>query len=64
MERPGAIGVLAIEEQEAWTEYLDATRDQPVQRYEEMEPWAWARLGQRLRAIHTRRMAVTEDDGA
>jgi hypothetical protein len=47
--------LLLIEEADAWFEYLEATRGQSVQRYKEVEPWAWARLSQRLRAIKTRR---------
>ena len=47
--------LLMIEEADAWIEYLDATRGQSAVRYKEVEPWAWARLTQRLRAIRTRR---------
>ena len=47
--------LLLIEEADAWFEYLAATRGQTAARYKEVEPWAWARLGQRLRAIRTRR---------
>jgi hypothetical protein len=47
--------LLLIEEADAWFEYLEATRGQSVFRYKEVEPWAWARLTQRLRAIKTRR---------
>jgi hypothetical protein len=47
--------LLLMEEADAWFEYLDATRGQSVARYGEIEPWAWARLVQRLRAIRTRR---------
>jgi hypothetical protein len=47
--------LLQIEEADAWFEYLEATRNQTVVRYKELEPWAWARLNQRLRAIRTRR---------
>jgi hypothetical protein len=47
--------LLLVEEADAWFEYLDATRGQSVLRYGEVEPWAWARLAQRLRAIKTRR---------
>jgi hypothetical protein len=47
--------LLLIEEADAWFEYLEATRAQSALRYEEVEPWAWARLTQRLRAIKTRR---------
>jgi hypothetical protein len=47
--------LLLIEEADAWFEYLEATRGQSLLRYGEIEPWAWARLTQRLRAIKTRR---------
>jgi hypothetical protein len=47
--------LLLIEEADAWFEYLEATRAQSERRYVELEPWAWARLSQRLRAIRARR---------
>ena len=47
--------LLLIEEADAWFEYLEATRGQSDVRYGEVEPWAWARLRQRLRAVKTRR---------
>jgi hypothetical protein len=47
--------LLQIEEADAWFEYLEATRSQTERRYGEIEPWAWARLNQRLRAIRARR---------
>ena len=47
--------LLLIEEADAWFEYLAATRGQTAARYPEVEPWAWARLGQRLRAVRTKR---------
>ena len=47
--------LLMIEEADAWFEYLEATRGQSALRYKEVEPWAWARLSQRLRAIKARR---------
>lgn len=50
-----AVELLMIEEADAWFEYLEATRGQSEVRYGEVEPWAWARLCQRLRAITTRR---------
>jgi hypothetical protein len=50
-----ATELLLIEEADAWFEYLEATRGQSAFRYVEVEPWAWARLSQRLRAIRTRR---------
>ena len=43
---------LAIEEADAWFEYLEVTRAEIGSgRYQEIEPWAWARLSQRLRAV-------------
>jgi hypothetical protein len=53
--RREAYELLMIEEADAWFEYLEATRGQAEQRYGEVEPWAWARLRQRLRALATRR---------
>ena len=50
-----AYELLLIEEADAWFEYLEATRGQSRGRYAEVEPWAWSRLSQRLRAIRTRR---------
>jgi hypothetical protein len=47
--------LLRIEEADAWFEYLEATRTQMHARYQEIEPWAWSRLRQRLRAIRARR---------
>jgi hypothetical protein len=47
--------LLAIEEADSWFEYLEATRGQTAVRYAEIEPWAWSRLNQRLRAIRARR---------
>jgi hypothetical protein len=47
--------LLMIEEADAWFEYLEATRGQTEPRYREVEPWAWARLSQRLRAVRTKR---------
>ena len=47
--------LLLIEEADAWFEYLEATRGQSTVRYAEVEPWAWVRLRQRLRAIKARR---------
>ena len=50
-----AYELLLIEEADAWFEYLTATRGQAELRYGQIEPWAWARLSQRLRVIRTRR---------
>jgi len=52
---PHAEELLQIEEADAWFEYLEATRNQSSQRYKEVEPWAWARLNQRLRVVRARR---------
>jgi hypothetical protein len=47
---------LAIEEADAWFEYLEVTRAEISSgRYTEIEPWAWARLSQRLRAVKRKR---------
>ena len=53
--RRDAYELLLIEEADAWFEYLEATRAQSKARYHEVEPWAWARLGQRLRAVRAKR---------
>jgi len=47
--------LLLIEEADAWFEYHESTHGQLPTRYAEVEPWAWARLQQRLRAIRARR---------
>jgi hypothetical protein len=47
--------LLQLEEADAWFEYLESTRGQSETRYGELEPWAWARLAQRLRAVRARR---------
>ena len=54
-EEREAYELLLIEEADAWFEYLEATRGQSEARYKEVEPWAWARLRQRLRAVRARR---------
>jgi hypothetical protein len=54
-DEPEVHELLLIEEADAWFEYLEATREQSSHRYGEIEPWAWSRLTQRLRAIRTRR---------
>jgi hypothetical protein len=47
---------LAIEEADAWFEYLETTRaEASSSRYQEVEPWAWARLSQRLKAVKKKR---------
>ena len=50
-----AYELLLIEEADAWFEYLEATQGQTELRYKDLEPWAWARLSQRLRAIRARK---------
>jgi hypothetical protein len=54
-----AFELLLIEEADAWFEYLEAIRGQSAVRYLEVEPWAWARLSQRMRAIRTRRSKLS-----
>ncbi|HEX2045315.1 MAG TPA: hypothetical protein VHF23_06800 [Gaiellaceae bacterium] len=50
---------LAIEEADAWFEYLESTQAEVSSgRYEEVEPWAWARLRQRLRAVERKRSRI------
>jgi hypothetical protein len=51
--------LLMIEEADAWFEYLEATRGQNETRYKELEPWAWARLSQRLRAVKAKRARLS-----
>jgi hypothetical protein len=53
--REDVVELLMIEEADAWFEYLEATRGQGESRYGEVEPWAWSRLRQRLRALRARR---------
>ena len=57
-----AYELLQIEEADAWFEYLETTSGHTGTRYFEVEPWAWARLVQRLRAIaaHRRRLGAAE----
>lgn len=59
MEREHTREALTIEEADAWFEYLEATQAEiGTGRYDEMEPWAWARLHQRLRAVERKRAGV------
>jgi hypothetical protein len=51
--------LLLIEEADSWFEYLEATRGHTETRYREVEPWAWARLQQRLRGIRARRTRLS-----
>ena len=47
---------LAIEEADAWFEYLEVVRAHCGSgRYDEVEPWAWARLRQRLKRVEAAR---------
>jgi hypothetical protein len=56
MERDDVQETLLIEEADAWFEYLEATQAEiGTGRYDEVEPWAWARLNQRLRAVERKR---------
>ena len=58
MEREERYEALLIEEADAWFEYLEATQAEAATgRYDEVEPWAWARLNQRLRAVERKRRA-------
>jgi len=59
VETEHAEELLQIEEADAWFEYLEATRVQSRTRYSELEPWAWARLSQRLRAVRARRARLS-----
>ena len=55
-----ALEILAIEEADAWFEYLEAVREEAqTARYDEIESWAWARLRQRLRAVDAKRSDVS-----
>jgi len=56
--------LLMIEEADAWFEYGEAIRGQTEARYLELEPWAWARLQQRLRAIKARRARLSRPAAA
>jgi hypothetical protein len=50
---------LLIEEADAWFEYLEATQSEVgTGRYDEVEPWAWIRLKQRLRAVERKRSGL------
>jgi hypothetical protein len=50
---------LLIEEADAWFEYLEATQAEAATgRYDEVEPWAWARLNQRLRVVDRKRTGL------
>lgn len=63
-ERPRtAREVLQIETADAWFEYLATTRRVDGVRYGEIEPWAWARLRQRLRAVKARVAALERPPG-
>jgi hypothetical protein len=56
--------LLLMEEADAWFEYLESVRGQSAVRYLEVEPWAWARLAQRLRAIRARRAKLAPAEAA
>jgi hypothetical protein len=56
--------LLLIEEADAWFEYLETTRGTTVIRYAEVEPWAWARLSQQLRAIRARQARLLAAEAA
>ncbi len=56
--------LLWIEEADAWFEYADATQGERGDRYAEIEPWAWARLQQRLRSLAVRRARLEPETEA
>jgi hypothetical protein len=50
------LDALAIEVADAWFEYLESTQAElSTGRYDDVEPWAWARLRQRLKAVERER---------
>lgn len=50
---------LAIEEADAWFEYLEVTRAEVGSaRYLEVECWAWDRLNERLWIVRRRRRSL------
>jgi hypothetical protein len=52
----GGHEALVIKEADAWFEYLEEVRTHASsRRYDEVEPWAWARLRQRLHAVEAER---------
>jgi hypothetical protein len=53
--RDKAERLLDLETGAAWFEYLERTRSLPAHRYDELEPWAWQLLQERLRALRRRR---------
>jgi hypothetical protein len=57
-DKRSPLATLLVEEADAWFEYLESTREQSQFRYDEVEPWAWRRLQQRLRAVHARRSRI------
>lgn len=59
MTRTRVDELLAVEESDAWGEYLEATHGQQSARYEEVEPWAWERLQRKLNLIRDRRARLT-----
>ena len=61
---PEAEELLMIEEADAWFEYLETTRAQSEVRYQEVEPWAWAPLLQRLRAVKARQARLRPAEAA
>jgi hypothetical protein len=53
--------LLDTETAAAWGEYLETVRSlaEPHFRYEEVEPWAWNRLLERLKAVEARRKKLS-----
>lgn len=58
VERTPATAVLEADETDAWDEYLESTRRAQPFRYDEVEPWAWARLQKRLKVVAARKAAL------
>jgi hypothetical protein len=52
-----ALHQLAVEEYDAWLEYLEACRS-AGDKYDAVEARAWSRIGPRLRAVAARRRSL------
>jgi hypothetical protein len=57
---------LQLEEADAWLEYLHAIRETKTSgaEYSDVEPWAWAQLQAKRRAIGTRRRKLERQAAA
>lgn len=49
---------IRLDEVAAWAEYAEAIHAQTETRYEQIEPWAWAKLQAKLKTIDARRGAL------